>query len=75
MDFGALYEAQGWLHNNGYTYGSMDFPCRFIAAVRGDEYNLPFKLHNMSKEDREKIDAVIYSLDFREKEVEIWFLK
>ena len=75
MRYGALYQAQGWLHQNGYRYGSMDSPCRFIAAVRGERYNLPLKIHNMTKENTEDIDAVIYSLDFREGCVEVWLLK
>jgi len=72
--FGALYQAEGWLIEHGYHYGSLCVPSLFIAAQKG-EYTLPQKIYNMDKEDKVLIDAVICSRDYREGSVEVWLLK
>lgn len=68
--FSALYEAKVWLSERGYSYGST---CQspYVAIQKG-EYTLPQKLHNFDKEDITLIDGVIYSLDYRNGDVEIW---
>lgn len=68
--FSAMYKAQAWLHEHGYSYGST---CQspYVVIQKG-KYTLPQKIHNFDKEDITLIDGVIYSTDYREGEVEIW---
>ena len=73
--FSAKYKAVRWLLDNGYKYGSTDWPSPYVAAVRSDKYDLPQKMHNFDREDYDKVDAVMYSHDYREGFVEIWILK
>lgn len=73
--FSALYKAQRWLTENGYKYGSSCAMCNYTAAVKGDDYPLPQKVHNFDKEDYLATDAVIYTFDAREGWVEVWILK
>lgn len=62
--FQSLYAAQKWCHDNGYSYGSLarNEP---VAIMKG-EYELPQKWFNISDEDRELVDGLILSNDFRE---------
>lgn len=69
--FSNYYKALGWLKENGYRFGSMSWPFREIAVVKGEKYNLPQKWKNMSKEQRNQVDGVIFSHDYREGEVKI----
>lgn len=62
--------AQAWLHKHGYSCGSTCLS-PYVAIQKG-EYTLPQKVHNFDKEDMALIDGVIYSLDYRNGEVEIW---
>ena len=71
--FSAKYKAEAWLHERGYSYGSSTACCPYIAIQKG-EYTLPQKIHNFNKEDINMIDAVLYSLDYRDGEVEIWVM-
>lgn len=68
-DFSAYYEAKGWLHNHGFSYGSTD-GSPYMAVVKG-EYNLPQKLYNFTKGECDLIDGVVFSNDFRNGYVEI----
>ena len=69
--FSGMYEAQSWLHKNGFSYGSTCVPCPYVAIQKGG-YTLPQKFYNFDKEDVKHIDGVIYSLDYRNGDVEIW---
>ena len=68
--FSAMYQAQAWLRERGYSYGSTCLS-PYVAIQKG-KYTLPQKMHNFDKEDLALIDGVIYSTDYREGEVEIW---
>lgn len=71
--FSALYQARSWLHENGYRYGSLDVTVNnCVAAIKGEEYDLPMKLHNFNQDDINRIDAVMFSYDYREDWVEVW---
>lgn len=68
--FSAWYNAQAWLRKHGYSCGSTCLS-PYVAIQKG-EYTLPQKVYNFDKEDMAVIDGVIYSLDYRNGEVEIW---
>ena len=68
-DFSAMYKAEEWLQNNGFSCGSTNHSP--YVAIRKGKYDLPQKLHNFIKEDFEKMDGVIYSHDYRNGDVEI----
>ena len=68
-DFSAMYKAEEWLQNNGFSCGSTNGSP--YVAIRNGKYDLPQKLHNFIKEDFEKMDGVIYSHDYRNGDVEI----
>lgn len=62
--FGALNQAQTWLHENGFSYGSLcrDMP---VGIVKGDA--LIAKWRNLSPRDRKRLDGVLLpSPEFRE---------
>lgn len=67
--FSAIYKAQRWLKENGYSYGSSCGPMP-VAVMRG-EYRLPQKWRNMSPKERAFVDGKIESLDFREGSVTV----
>ena len=73
-DFSAIYQAQHWLHENGYRYGSSDWS-HYIPAMKGDRYTLPQKLYNFDLEDYLQVNAVMYSPDYREGYVEVWLVE
>ena len=73
--FSALYKAQRWLTENGYKYGSSCAMCSYTAAVKGDVYDLPLKVHNFERGDYLATDAVIYTNDARDGWCEVWILK
>ena len=73
-DFSAMYQAQHWLHENGYRYGSSDWS-HYIPAMKGDRYTLPQKLYNFDREDYDQVSAVMYSLDYRNGWVEVWLVE
>jgi hypothetical protein len=68
--FQSLYEAQGWLHENGYSYGSLSR--NMPVAIKDGPYDLPQKWKNFDTEDEELIDGVMVSTDFREAQVEVY---
>lgn len=67
--FGAMYNAQKWLSDNGYSYGSTSVGAD-VPVVKG-EYDIPQKWHNLSKSDIEGLSGVIHSIDYREGVVEV----
>ena len=73
--FSAYWKAEQWMRDNGYKFGSTCALCPYVAAVKGEEYNLPQKLYNFEKEDIAQVDAVIYSNDYRDGWAEVWILK
>lgn len=66
-DFAALYAAQAWCRNAGYSYGSTDITGR-VALMRGDV--LIAKWHNLSAKERAECDGVMTG-DFRNGPVTI----
>lgn len=68
--FGSYYQATGWLHENGYSYGSSAVNRSgggiIPIAVQKGKYSLPQKWHNFTQEDKAKCDGVILSDDSRE---------
>ena len=70
--FSGLYDAERWLKENGFGFGSTVFgSCANVAITKG-EYDLPQKMHNFYKEDVEQMAGVIYSIDYRNGKVEVW---
>src|SRR5574344_618745 len=62
-NFSAMYKAEEWLQNNGFSCGSTNHSP--YVAIRKGKYDLPQKLHNFIKEDFEKTDGVIRSEERR----------
>ena len=73
--FSAMYQAQHWLYDNGYKYGSSCCPSPYIPAMKGEHYTLPQKLYNFDLEDYLQVNAVMYSPDYREGYVEVWLVE
>ena len=69
--FDALYQAQSYLKDLGYSYGSLSVTSSPNVAVRKGEYDLPEKWHNLDKKEIASIDGVIRSLDYREGQVTV----
>jgi hypothetical protein len=74
LPFNSLYEAQSWLREQGYVYGSLcgDAP---IAIRKGEDfshYDLPEKWRNFSDEDKAHCDGVLISQDFRNAPVMVF---
>jgi hypothetical protein len=72
--FNSLYEAESWLREQGYVYGSLcvDAP---IAVRKGEDfshYDLPEKWKNFSDEDKANCDGVLVSRDFRNRPVTVF---
>lgn len=73
--FQAMWEAECWLKQRGYSYGSTckdragfgDMP---VAIVKG-AYDLPQKWKNFTKYDIDQVDGVMLSDDFRNGSVKI----
>lgn len=70
--FDALYQAESYLDDLGYSFGSLSGQ---NVAVKKGNYDLPQKWHNLDKEDIESIDGVIMSLDYRDGEVIVILFK
>lgn len=60
--FGALYAAQKWCKENGYSYGST---CRtgYVGIMHGDV--LIAKWHNLTQRERSECDGIM-SGNFRD---------
>ena len=69
--FDAYYQAQSYLNDLGYSYGSLAVTSSPNVAVRKGEYDLHEKWHNLDKEEITSIDGVIRSLDYREGQVTV----
>lgn len=69
--FDAFYQAQSFLTDLGYSYGSLAVTSSPNIAVKKGEYNLPQKWHYLDKKDISSIDGVIRSLDYREGSVTV----
>ena len=69
--FDALYQAQSYLNDLGYEYGSLAVTSSPNVAVKKGIYDLPEKWHNLDKKDISSIDGVIRSLDYREGQVTV----
>lgn len=69
--FDALYQAQSYLNDLGYSYGSLSVTSSPNIAVKKGEYDLPQKWHNFDKKEISLIDGVIRSLDYREGQVTV----
>ena len=67
--FGAMYVAEKWLSDNGYSSGSTDLNS-YVPIVKG-EYDLPQKYRNLNKAGIECLAGVIHSIDYREGVVEV----
>lgn len=67
--FGAFYNAEKWLSDNGYSYGSTDRGS-YVPIMKG-EYDIPQKYYNLSKSDIANLSGVVHSTDYREGEVEV----
>lgn len=71
VEFGALYEAEGLLKENGYFCGFLDG-----NNPMGISFTEPiFKWHTLSKEDKAKLDGVMISSDWRNGDVKIIFFE
>ena len=68
--FRAMLDAQGWLHEHGFSYGSTDGSP--YCPIQKGEYTLPQKLYNFDAEDKALLAGVIRSFDYRNGDVEIW---
>lgn len=70
--FRAYYAAEARLKDLGYQVGSM---CRDepIGFADGDKYTYVAKWYNIDRADREKLDGLMLSTDFREGAVQIIF--
>lgn len=73
--FGSWYQATGWLHENGYSYGSSAVNRNGVGpvpvAIQKGQYTLPQKWHNFSKEEKDRCDGVIIPIDTRAGQTKI----
>jgi hypothetical protein len=75
VTFGAMYAAQHWLKDNGYSYGSTSKDRKTcgnepVAIMKG-EYRLPQKWHNFTAQDKTMADGVMIAFDWREGDVRV----
>lgn len=68
--FQSYYAACGWCSENGYEYGSTDIGNK--VALRKGEYNLPQKWKNMDDAEKNSVDGIMTSDDFREGTIIIY---
>lgn len=68
--FKAMWDAQEWLHEHGFSYGSTDGSP--YCPIQKGEYTLPQKLYNFDAEDKTQLAGVMRSSDYRNGNVEIW---
>ncbi len=70
--FSAIEKAETYVRSLGFAIGSMcgDLP---IGIKKGD-FEIS-KWRNLSKEDIDTLDGKIVSNDFRNGDVEVWFIK
>lgn len=58
-DFKSMWEAEGWMHKNGYDSGSTGRGSDPVAITIG-AYGLPQKWHNLSEEGRKAVDGIMF---------------
>jgi hypothetical protein len=65
-DFQSLYAAQGWLHDNDYSYGSLcsPKPVGIMRNIDGKSWKIA-KWKNLTREEIRTLDGVMRSDDFR----------
>jgi len=68
----AMWEAQGWLKANGYSYGSSDRSPNPQGFIYHREWPFTQKWHNMSAAEKRACDGVIIG-DLREGPVSLLF--
>jgi len=73
--FDAFYQAEAYLNEIGYSYGSLSVTTSNNIAIQKGQYKLPQKWHNLNKEDSPLMDGVIRSLDYRNGEVSVYLFK
>lgn len=57
--FSALYEAEKWLSDNGYSYGPMSRQAG-QGVLKGSGINIA-KMHNLTKKEIKELDGVLYA--------------
>jgi hypothetical protein len=75
LTFGAMYQAEHWLKEHGFSYGSSDAGRHGLGsnpvAIKKGPYDLPQKWHNFRKEDKLRCDGVMIASDWREGDVRV----
>ncbi len=66
--FESMYAANRWCINNGYSYGSTCF--RSAVGLKKGDY-LVAKWKNLTKQEIDGLDGIMFSDDFREGTVRI----
>jgi|SRR5882757_10630747 len=75
--FQSYYAALSYLTENGYSHGSMSAGRRWEKPgsppipIQKGEYDLPEKWHNLSKENKQLLDGIVISSDWREGLVKV----
>lgn len=70
-DFAAIHAAESYCKSKGFSVGRMDGDSPIALVKRSMNYIA--KWHNLSHEDRESLDGIIESEDFREGPVKVTF--
>jgi hypothetical protein len=75
VEFGALYEAQDILEKDGYIFGlkNGNDPIPFCKTPLVEGINFWPAWINLFKEDKDKLDGILVSSDFRNDSVKIIF--
>jgi len=68
--FRAMWNAQEWLCEHGFSYGSTDGSP--YCPIQKGEYTLPQKLYNFDVEDKALLAGLMRSFDYRHGNIEIW---
>lgn len=68
--FRAAWDAEAWLIEHGFSYGSTD--CSPYCPIQKGEYTLPQKLYNFDSEDKAQLAGVMRSFNYRNGDVEVW---
>lgn len=67
--FGGMYAAETFLTTMGYSYGSTSHSGP-VPICKG-EYTLPEKWHNLSRVERNQVDGIMDSKDWRNGDVAV----
>ena len=71
--FKSYYAADAWLHQSGFSTGSMDYPNPI--AFQAGQYQLPEKWHNFKPKHKALVSGIMTSTDWREGEVKVIIYK